>query len=68
MTVSKHEIEWLINIISEYEDVLPADLIQSAGALIRESNYGESVCVIHPVDEKAYNTLRNEIRKHLLSD
>jgi hypothetical protein len=68
MPVSKHDIEWLINVIAEYEDVLPDALLQSARNLITASNYRKSVCVIHPVDEKTYSSLRKEIKTYLISE
>ncbi|MCK5878447.1 MAG: hypothetical protein KAH24_01615 [Holophagae bacterium] len=68
MSVSKHDIEWLINVISEYEDVLPATLIQSTENLIADSNYRKSVCVIHPVNRKAYDSVRKEIKTYLIAE
>ena len=66
MAVSKHDIEWLINTLDAFGDILPADLVVSARELINESRYRKSVCVIHPVDESRYQQIQKAIRDVIL--
>lgn len=65
MTVTKHDIEWLIRCLEEYSDILPPHLLEESQSLIEQSGYRESVCVIYPMDESNYHKVRQEIRKYI---
>ena len=65
VTVTKHDIEWLINTLEAYTDILSADLVREARELIQASHYRKSVCVIHPVDEAAYALVRTRLERAL---